>query len=60
MMAVVRRVINDGRGSDRRTIDTTSGAPATRSLSLGSSGGTTGLMMAALMADTAPLQGHYG
>jgi hypothetical protein len=50
-------MINDGKGSDRRAIDTTPGTPATRSLSLGSSGGITGLMMAALMADTAPLQG---
>ena len=51
VILVERRVPWDARGHCcvRR--------PATRSLSVGSSGGMTGLMMAALMADTAPLQG---
>jgi hypothetical protein len=35
-------------------------APVTRSLPPGSSGGMTGLMTAALTADTSPAQGHQG
>lgn len=45
--AVVRRAINEGRGNGRRATDTMPRAPATRSPSLDSSGGTTGLLTAA-------------
>jgi hypothetical protein len=53
---VVRRGINEGRGNGRRATDTAPGTPATRSLSIHSSGGMTGLMTAAVTADTGGYQ----
>ena len=56
-MPIVRRMINDGKGSDRLGIDTTPDAPATRPLPLDSNGGMTGLMTAAV---TAAAHGNQG